>query len=104
MATLIHQALLDADIAVPPPRVTTAKLAGARRGAAYTARLAAAGGLLPYRWSLAGRLPAGLHLQSTGVVAGTPRRIDHAGTFTFVVQVRDAAGVTGTRKLVLRLR
>jgi hypothetical protein len=104
MATLVHQKLLDAGIAAPAPRVRTATLPTGRRGKAYIARLTAANGLAPYSWSLTGRVPAGLHLRSNGVLAGTPRGIDVTGTFTFVVRVKDANGQTGTRKLLLRLR
>jgi hypothetical protein len=104
MATLVHQKLLDAGIAAPAPRVQTVTLPAGRRGKPYLARLVVASGTAPYSWSLAGRVPAGLHLRSNGVLAGTPRGIDVTGTFTFVVRVKDANGQTATRKLLLRLR
>jgi hypothetical protein len=104
MAGLIHQKLLAAGVAVPPPRVQTTVLPGGRRGRPYSARLRAAGGLAPYVWSLTGRLPAGLRLRANGLLAGTPREIDATGTFTVVVRVKDGNGQIGTRKLLLRLR
>jgi hypothetical protein len=104
MAGLIHQKLLAAGVAVPPPRVQTTALPGGRRGHPYSMQLHAAGGSAPYAWSLTGRLPAGLRLRASGLLAGTPRTIDATGTFTFVVRVKDANGQTGTRKLLLRLR
>ncbi len=104
MAGLIHQKLLAAGVAVPPPRVQTTALPGGRRGHLYSTQLHAAGGSAPYAWSLTGRLPAGLHLRASGLLAGTPRTIDTTGTFTFVVRVKDGNGQVATRKLLLRLR
>jgi Putative Ig domain len=104
MATLVNKQLLAAGVAVPPPRVATSSLPAGVGGRSYTARLRAVGGSTPYRWSLIGRLPLGLHLRSSGVLAGTPRRVDVTGVYTFVVRVVDADGQTGTRKLLLRLR
>ena len=104
MAGLIHQKLLAAGVAVPPPRVQTTVLPSGRRAHPYSARLRAAGGLAPYVWSLTGRLPEGLRLRSGGLLAGTPRKLDATGTFTVVVRVKDGTGQIGTRKLLLRLR
>ncbi len=57
-------------------------------GVNYNTTLTAAGGILPYTWSLAsGSLPPGLSLNSAGVIYGTPTA---SGTFTFTVQVVDA--------------
>jgi hypothetical protein len=104
MAGLIHQKLLAAGVAAPPPRVLATALPGGRRGRPYSVQLHAAGGLAPYVWSLTGRLPAGLHLRANGLLEGTPRDIDATGTFTVVVRVKDGNGQIGTRKLLLRLR
>jgi hypothetical protein len=103
MAGLIHDKLVAAGVAVPPVRVKTSVLAAAKRRHAYRSRLTADGGLAPYTWSLAGRLPVGLHLRSTGVISGAPRGT-RGGVFTLVVRVKDAIGQTGTRKLLIRLR
>jgi hypothetical protein len=104
MATLINKQLLAAGVAVPAPRVSTASLPAGVGGHPYTTRLRAVSGTAPYRWSLLGRLPVGLHLQPAGVLAGTPRRSDVTGVYTFVVRVVDAENQVGTRKLLLRLR
>jgi hypothetical protein len=101
MATLIHKTLVGDGVALPPPRVTTRALPQAHRGKAYRARLAAAGGIGPYRWSLQERAPAGVHLEANGVVQGTPRA--RVGRYTFDVRVRDAAGSMATRRLTLRI-
>jgi hypothetical protein len=104
MAALVNTKLLAAGVAVPPPRVATTTLPAGVGGRPYSARLHAVSGTAPYRWSLLGRLPFGLHLQPSGVLAGTPRRADVSGVYTFVVRVVDADGQVGARKLLLRLR
>jgi hypothetical protein len=73
---------------IPPLAVTTASLPDATLGSAYSASLAADGGVPPYSWSLlSGALPAGLSLSSAGVISGTPLL---PGTSSFTVQVTDA--------------
>ena len=104
MAGLIHDKLVAAGIAIPPVRVRTTALPAAQRRHPYSTKLSAASGRGPYTWTLAGRLPAGLHLNAAGTISGTPRPIDQHGVFTFVVRVKDAVGQTATRKLLLRLR
>ena len=55
----------------------------------YSATLSAAGGNLPYKWSLApgsAPLPPGLKLSSKGVIKG---KATTAGTYSFTVQVVD---------------
>jgi hypothetical protein len=101
MATLIHKSLLTAGVAARPARITTMALPAAHRGRAYKAKLAATAGVAPYRWSLLERAPAGVHLETNGVVQGSPRA--KAGRYTFDVRVRDSAGSTATRRLTLRI-
>ncbi len=81
----------------PALRITTAELAGGRVGQAYLARVEAAGGAPPYRWSVTqGSLPAGLNLDSaSGTVSGTPAV---PGTAEFAVEARDAANRTVSRR------
>src|ERR1035441_9456128 len=69
--------------------ITTTSLPSGTAGIAYSATLAAAGGVYPYTWSLtSGTLPDGLHLNaSTGAITGTPTT---AGTSNFTVQVVDS--------------
>jgi hypothetical protein len=101
MSTLIHRTLLADGVALPPPRVTTTALPRAKSGRPYRARLRAVAGLAPYRWMLLERVPAGIHLEASGVVRGTPRA--RRGRYTFDVRVRDDAGSMATRRLTLRI-
>jgi hypothetical protein len=57
-----------------PLVATTTSLPNGQVGSAYSATLAATGGSLPYKWTIAsGTLPAGLSLNgSAGTITGTP--------------------------------
>lgn len=77
--------------------VTTASLADAYVGSAYSATLSAGGGTAPLTWTvISGATPAGTSLSSSGILSGTPTT---AGTASFTVKVQDAASKTGTRDL-----
>ena len=72
--------------------LTTSSLASGAVGKSYTATLAATGGTTPYKWSVAsGALPTGLTLSTAGKISGKPTA---PGSFTFSVQVKDAASAT----------
>ncbi|KKS23520.1 MAG: hypothetical protein A2736_01430 [Candidatus Yanofskybacteria bacterium RIFCSPHIGHO2_01_FULL_41_27] len=69
--------------------ITTASLADATVGAAYGQSLSAIGGTAPYAWSIiSGKLPAGLTLNSAGLLSGTPTKADSK---TFKIQVQDSS-------------
>ena len=101
-ARSIYQQIATEAAALPSIEVTTFSLPNGVLNVAYTAKLAAAGGTLPYTWSVAsGSLPPGLTLSpGNGVIAGTPTA---AGTFTFTVQVRDAGNPVQTASQSLSL-
>ena len=70
--------------------VTTAStLPTVKSGVPYSVKLAAAGGITPYQWSLpSGSLPAGLKLsKSSGLISGTTTA---TGSDVFTVRVTDA--------------
>jgi hypothetical protein len=68
---------------------TPASLPSGKAGAPYSVQLTAAGGVTPYRWALAvGPLPAGLTLNTAGVLQGTPTS---AGLYQLLISVTDAA-------------
>src|SRR5207249_24946 len=70
---------------ITPTLITTAA------GVPYSpVMLQAAGGVPPYKWTLApgsGPLPDGLSLSSSGVISGTPTT---NGTFSFALRVTDS--------------
>jgi Putative Ig domain len=79
------------------PAITTASpLPNATQNVAYSRTVSATGGTLPYTWAISvGTLPNGLTINSsTGAISGTPTV---TGTFSFTVQVTDAAAFTGTK-------
>ncbi len=75
---------------IPPLVITTTTLPAGAQASAYAASLAATGGTAPYAWSVAsGSLPPGVTLNAaTGALSGAPTA---SGTFSFTVQVADAA-------------
>ena len=83
-------------------RITTNKLLEGRRNRPYADTLEAAGGTIPYTWSVTPALPAGLTLDpATGVISGTPTALsDINHDFT----VRDSTDQTTTKELKLRIR
>ncbi|HAT09810.1 MAG TPA: hypothetical protein DCS97_04305, partial [Planctomycetes bacterium] len=80
--------------------VSTTTLPDAYLRTAYSATLAATGGVPPYTWSVsAGALPGGLGLDANrGVISGTATA---AGTANFTVRATDVKGVTATKALTL---
>lgn len=81
--------------------IRTTGLDHARESLDYSATLEVIGGTPPVVWWLgAGDLPAGLQLDSTGVISGTPAA---AGFGTFTVHARDSDGNQASRELGLRV-
>ena len=87
---------------VPPPSVSTTTLSTGTVGTAYSATLAASGGVTPDTWSItAGTLPVGLMLNpSTGAITGTPTA---SGTSNITVKVTDADGLTATKGFAITI-
>jgi hypothetical protein len=85
-------ATLTVNAGTSPLQVTTSQLPDGTVAGAYSSTLSASGGSTPYTWSLlVGALPAGLTLNATGTIAGTPTT---AGAFRFTVQLSDAVRST----------
>jgi len=85
-------------------KITTTALPAATKGIAYSAALAATGGVLPYTWAITGgALPTGLTLTDpvNGIIAGTPN--DIVGLYNLVVSVTDSAGSTAFGQVSLTL-
>lgn len=86
-------------LGIVPLVVTTTSLPNGTTNIAYSQTLAASGGLAPYTWTnIAGALPKGLALASSGLLSGTPTA---NGTFNFTVKATDSLSVTATQALAL---
>lgn len=83
-----------------PLTITTTSLPAGQQNVAYSAQLAASGGLPPYTWSLGtnSQLPAGLSLSTGGLISGTPTTVSDT-TPEFVVT--DSAKNTASASLRL---
>ena len=83
-----------------PFSVTTSRaIFGGVASAPYSQQFSAIGGTPPYSWSvISGALPPGLSLSSSGTISGTPGT---TGSYTFTVQVTDAALNTATQTFTL---
>lgn len=80
-------------------RITTEILPNGAQGEAYSALVEAAGGLIPYSFSLAaGALPPGVTIASDGRLSGSPTQ---GGRFTPTVQVTDRNSRTAQRAFVI---
>ena len=84
---------------VPLIITTSSPLPNATQGSAYSQSMTVTGGKTPYEWSiLSGALPAGLQLSKGGSLSGTPTG---AGTFNFIVQVKDKDDQTAQTAITL---
>ena len=92
-------------IVVAPPvplTVGPATIAPPEVGKTYSTNLTTTGGTGPYQYTLTGgSLPAGLNMNSAGLISGTPTT---PGTYTFTVTSRDIYGAIGTRTYTLVIR
>jgi len=91
----MYATFIDGVLFTPPPplSITTTTLPDGVAGQSYSATLQATGGTLPYTWSLTtGLLPAGLTLNSAGVISGT--LTSSAITQSFTVTVTDSSSPT----------
>jgi Putative Ig domain len=73
-------------------------------GKPYSVTLLAAGGTLPFTWTLAsGQLPVGLTLSTAGVLSGTPT-VANSAPSVFTVQVQDGGAPSQSKSLALTIR
>jgi large repetitive protein len=88
-------------VAPAPLSITTASLPNGQTGVPYSQTLQASGGSGTYTWSIsAGSLPAGLSLNASGHISGTPTA---PGTANITVKVIDTASGSATRALSITI-
>lgn len=81
--------------------ISTSSLASATVGSSYSATLTASGGTSPYTWSISsGSLPAGLSLDTSGTISGTPT--DTAAA-SLTIKVNDSASQTSSQTLSIQV-
>ncbi len=80
-----------------PLAISTTTLPAGTVGTAYSATLAATGGVSPYSWSASG-LPSGLSMSGAGTISGMPGA---AGTQNAAVTIQDSTGTTASASLPL---
>lgn len=81
-----------------PSIAVTPVPAAATNGTAYSFVVPETGGSSPFTWSVStGALPAGLTLDSTGKISGTPNANATSSPYTFTVKVLDNAGMSATQ-------
>ncbi|WP_198511193.1 putative Ig domain-containing protein [Janthinobacterium sp. 67] len=86
-------------VGAPAITVTPSTLPAATVATLYSQQLTASGGVAPYAYTVSsGNLPAGLTLNGSGLLSGTPTA---AGSFTLTVQAEDAHQFTGTQAYTL---
>jgi hypothetical protein len=81
-----------------PLTISTNALFNATVGLPYSQAFSASGGTPPYKWSISSGQIAGLTMDATGLLSGTPGT---AGSFKFTVQVADSAAVTSSQDFTL---
>ncbi|MDT8069762.1 MAG: putative Ig domain-containing protein [Terriglobia bacterium] len=91
---------LTVTTAAAPLIVATSSLPSGTSGTSYSTTLSASGGMSPYTWSATTALPAGLTLNSNGVLSGTPST---SGTFSLGFKVTDTASPAQTANATLSL-
>jgi alpha-tubulin suppressor-like RCC1 family protein len=87
----------SATVNANPTVTTAAALPAAMARRAYSATLAATGGVGPYTWTGSG-LPTGISVSTAGVLSGTPTL---PGTSAAYITVSDTAGGSSTSTLML---
>jgi hypothetical protein len=79
--------------------ITTTSLPSGTVNSSYSAALSAKGGVAPYAWSLvAGQLPPGVSMASSGQLNGTPTS---SNSYNIDAMATDQTGQTTTQNLVL---
>jgi hypothetical protein len=89
-------------ITIPKPLVIqTASVGNVVASIPYSEALTATGGTPPYLWNIiAGKLPTGIQLVSSGIISGTTNQ---TGDFSFTAQVTDSSSPKQTQQIGLAM-
>ncbi|MCI0389939.1 MAG: putative Ig domain-containing protein [Acidobacteria bacterium] len=90
----IHKYTFEILASCPTLTIDPPALPDGAKGVPYSVALTAIGGAAPYKFSVKGKLPQGLSLNTNGVLSGTPTK---AGNYKFTLMVSDAIGCTWSR-------
>jgi hypothetical protein len=84
-----------------PLTISTTSLPSGTAGVAYSSALAATGGTPPYTWSISsGALPAGITLNGSGALSGTPTT---GGSYNFTATLSDSSSPTNKTGMPLSI-
>jgi hypothetical protein len=101
--TVTQQVSITIQSAAAPLQITTTSLVQGTNGSFYTQTIQATGGQPPYHWSIpnySANPPPNLTLATNGVLSGA---LATNGTYSFVVEVADAAANTFDQTLMLNI-
>jgi hypothetical protein len=102
----VQTAIVNLALTIAPPTlaVTTTSLPDGKVGVAYSQTLAASGGTPGFTWlQTAGTLPAGLSLNASGLIGGTPTAAATNAALTFKVTDASSPAQTATVNLTLTI-
>lgn len=93
---------LSITVAAPPISIAAVPALETLMGLSFNYQLSASGGTAPFTWSVVpGALPPGLSLNAAGgLISGTPTA---AGVFTFSVTARDAATLSASASVQIKV-
>src|SRR5882672_1721098 len=95
---------ITVNLPTPPSITTPSPLPSGTEGTAYNQTIAATGGIPPYTFAVTtGALPAGLSMDTSGHVTGTPTGPNGATSFTVTVTDKSNPPQTGSKGLSITI-
>ena len=86
----------------PAPAINSSPLLACTAGSNCVRPLSVSGGTAPFTWTISsGALPAGMSINSSGVIGGTPSAVASPTSSTFSVTATDVATASSTQQFTL---